>query len=78
MWPRLGLHWPGEICLLHPGDSLRPYPTQLAIARGNSGWLLGNQLNPVLSGGGSFASNQRASTCAPQETRSVVGNQHQL
>lgn len=26
--PNLSLHWPGELCVLHPGDSLGLYPTQ--------------------------------------------------
>lgn len=29
----LNLHWPGELHLLHPDDSLRPSPTQLSYSQ---------------------------------------------
>lgn len=33
-WPNLNFHWPGELCWLQLGDSLRPRPTKHEPAGG--------------------------------------------
>lgn len=70
--PNLSLHWPDELHLFHPGDSLGPGPNSI-LQKVLS--MAGQSAPTLCMSGGSFSSNQQALAHKLPETLSMARNQ---